>query len=183
MSHSAEPREHPSPHGRFPLAPALLCVACVGTAAWCWMGYSYCWEVALSDLQLTDSEKREMTPDVLVGHRTTRPYVKIRGVYRIGPRLDDPDSSASVGLSFTPSSSRPPEGSRAVFVGRVVDFSIDGSVVEPILYAGASRFHGASIAGLVVGAMGIFIFALHLRRWLAERPTVRRAALEVGGAR
>ena len=33
----------------------------------------------------------------------------------------------------------------------------------------ASRFHGASIAGLVVGAMGCFIFGLYLRRWLRER--------------
>jgi hypothetical protein len=33
----------------------------------------------------------------------------------------------------------------------------------------ASRFTGASVAGLVVGAMGCFIFALYLRRWLRER--------------
>jgi len=33
----------------------------------------------------------------------------------------------------------------------------------------ASRFHPASIAGLVVGAMGCFIFGLYLRRWLRER--------------
>ena len=32
-----------------------------------------------------------------------------------------------------------------------------------------SRFHGASVAGLVVGAMGCFIFGLYLRRWLRER--------------
>ncbi|MHC5056165.1 MAG: hypothetical protein ACYTKD_15780 [Planctomycetota bacterium] len=33
----------------------------------------------------------------------------------------------------------------------------------------ASRFHPASIAGIVVGAMGCFILALYLRRWLRER--------------
>jgi hypothetical protein len=33
----------------------------------------------------------------------------------------------------------------------------------------ASRFHGASIAGQIVGAMGCFIFGLYLRRWLRER--------------
>jgi len=32
----------------------------------------------------------------------------------------------------------------------------------------ASRFHPASIAGLVVGAMGCFIFGLYLRAWLQE---------------
>jgi hypothetical protein len=31
------------------------------------------------------------------------------------------------------------------------------------------RFTGASVAGLVVGAMGVFIFGLYLRRWLVER--------------
>ena len=33
----------------------------------------------------------------------------------------------------------------------------------------ASRFHPASVAGLVVGAMGCFIFGLYLRGWLRER--------------
>ncbi|MHC4251446.1 MAG: hypothetical protein ACYS9X_20190 [Planctomycetota bacterium] len=33
----------------------------------------------------------------------------------------------------------------------------------------ASRFHPASIAGIVVGAMGIFVFGLYLRRWVKER--------------
>ena len=35
--------------------------------------------------------------------------------------------------------------------------------------AAASRFHEASLAGLVVGAMGIFIFGLYLRSYLRER--------------
>ncbi len=38
-----------------------------------------------------------------------------------------------------------------------------------ILDATRSRFHPASIAGLVVGAMGCFIFGLYLRQWLRER--------------
>jgi hypothetical protein len=33
----------------------------------------------------------------------------------------------------------------------------------------ASYLTGASIAGLVVGAMGVFIFGLYLRRWLVNR--------------
>ncbi|MHC5053661.1 MAG: hypothetical protein ACYTKD_02965 [Planctomycetota bacterium] len=37
----------------------------------------------------------------------------------------------------------------------------------------ASRFTGASVAGLVVGAMGRFIFGLYLRGWLRERPALR----------
>jgi hypothetical protein len=42
----------------------------------------------------------------------------------------------------------------------------------------ASRWHGASITGLVVGAMGVFVFTLYLRTWLKER-SVR---LEEAGA-
>ncbi|MHC4247934.1 MAG: hypothetical protein ACYS9X_02275 [Planctomycetota bacterium] len=33
----------------------------------------------------------------------------------------------------------------------------------------ASRVHPASVAGIVVGAMGCFIFGLYLRRWLRAR--------------
>ncbi len=40
----------------------------------------------------------------------------------------------------------------------------------------ASRFHGASIAGLVVGAMGVFVVTVALRRWLAERRRFREEA-------
>ncbi|MHC4250473.1 MAG: hypothetical protein ACYS9X_15200 [Planctomycetota bacterium] len=33
----------------------------------------------------------------------------------------------------------------------------------------ASRFHPASVAGLVVAVFGALVFALYLRRWLVER--------------
>jgi len=33
----------------------------------------------------------------------------------------------------------------------------------------ASRFHPASVAGVVGGAMGAFVFGLYLRRWVKER--------------
>jgi hypothetical protein len=39
-----------------------------------------------------------------------------------------------------------------------------------------SRFTGASVAGLVVGAMGAFVFAVALRHWLGERRRFREAA-------
>ncbi|GAF89556.1 unnamed protein product, partial [marine sediment metagenome] len=34
------------------------------------------------------------------------------------------------------------------------------------------RWTGASIAGLVVGAMGVFVFAMAVRHWLRERRAV-----------
>jgi hypothetical protein len=33
----------------------------------------------------------------------------------------------------------------------------------------ASRFYPASVAGLVVGAMGLFVFGLYLRSWLVAK--------------
>jgi len=41
----------------------------------------------------------------------------------------------------------------------------------PVVDTTASRFHPASIAGIVVGAMGVFVFVfgLYLRRWVKER--------------
>jgi hypothetical protein len=38
-----------------------------------------------------------------------------------------------------------------------------------VLDATASRFHPASVAGLVVGAMGVFVFSLHLWSYLRGR--------------
>ena len=40
----------------------------------------------------------------------------------------------------------------------------------------ASRFTGASIAGLVVGAMGVFVFNVALRHWLGQRRRFREEA-------
>ena len=48
----------------------------------------------------------------------------------------------------------------------------------PRLDTTASRFAPESVAGLVVGAWGLFIFGLYLRRWLAERRGVSGDAVE-----
>ena len=47
--------------------------------------------------------------------------------------------------------------------------SVDGDIYSLVLAAGSHRLCGASIAGLVVGAMGVFVFAAALRHWI-ERP-------------
>jgi hypothetical protein len=53
--------------------------------------------------------------------------------------------------------------------GRYWDYErVPTGVLVPTLYT-APRVHPASIGGLVVGAMGVFIFGLFLRRWLIER--------------
>ncbi len=64
----------------------------------------------------------------------------------------------------------PPTGSEATIFGRVkphLHEHVSTSAVDTT----ASRFHGASIAGLVVGAMGVFVFTVGLRHWLGERRT------------
>ncbi len=43
----------------------------------------------------------------------------------------------------------------------------------PFIDTTTSRFTGASIAGLVVGAMGMFVFSVALRHWLGERRRFR----------
>jgi hypothetical protein len=53
-------------------------------------------------------------------------------------------------------------------VGRVEDGSENHSTLF-IIDTTASRWHGASIAGLVVGAMGVFVFAVALKAWLNQR--------------
>jgi hypothetical protein len=67
-----------------------------------------------------------------------------------------------------------PDGSALPAMGEQVTYSgrLKQSFVGRILLTSASRFKGESIAGLVVGAMGIFIFGLYLRAWLRERNTL-----------
>jgi hypothetical protein len=68
-------------------------------------------------------------------------------------------------------------GHRAELVGRV-RYSPHHSRYVPgqswmprVFCLPLTRFTGESIAGLVVGAMGVFIFGLYLRRWVRERKT------------
>ena len=56
------------------------------------------------------------------------------------------------------------------------DFSVKLSRSLGISDTGrAGRFHGASIAGLIVGAFGSLVFALYLRQWLLARKATSAA--------
>jgi hypothetical protein len=76
---------------------------------------------------------------------------------------------------------RVPSTEMVVLKGRLFECPIvneyeDGSTQDgTVRYvdATASRFHPASIAGLVVGAMGVFVFTVALRHWLGERRKFR----------
>ncbi len=66
-------------------------------------------------------------------------------------------------------------GEEAVFVGRFVQHEglYSKTDSDSIQYAAidttASRFHPATIAGLMVGAMGLFVFGMAFRHWRRER--------------
>ena len=64
-------------------------------------------------------------------------------------------------------------GKVSVFEGRVVPVMIGiGCDIDTTM----GRFHGASISGLAVGAMGVAVFVMHLRTWLKGRRVQREEA-------
>ena len=68
----------------------------------------------------------------------------------------------------------PAHQEEVVLSGRVVLDPAWGSMSDMPMHlffvdSTASRFHPASISGLVVGAMGVLVFAVYLRHWLKER--------------
>jgi hypothetical protein len=65
---------NPARPPRFPSIAALLCVACVGAAAWTWMRYSYAWDVTPGDVAAAGGVVRERP---FVGC-----YVVLRGYLR-----------------------------------------------------------------------------------------------------
>ncbi len=154
---------------RFPWAQFVFCLACLGMAAYTWMRYSYCWQHTPADLGFTQSETMEGAYVRVRG----RPAIvgnaeDYKGVYAWEVRLSDGLHSVNV---LTPGSNTPVFATETVeYAGRVVR-SKWAEVVGPkyLVDGRASRFHAASVAGLVVGMMGVLIFWLHLRQWLGGK--------------
>ena len=162
---------------RFPWVALALCVLSMGAAGWTWLGWSYAWDVTPSDFfDLCSSG-----PPLGLGPREYGRYVRLRGEVTDRPLsvLEDrtlrfvaarPDRNVVVLLSSPRGQALAdtmPEG----ILGRAVELPgltwLEG--FPPIIDTTASRFHPASVAGLVVGAWGIFVFAaafLHWRRRL-----------------
>jgi hypothetical protein len=173
---------------RFPWIQLVFCIACLSMAAWTWMRYSYAWEATPRQFaELSDEEEL----------RWYDYFVEVNGVIRQkaeepgrGTHVDvrDAEDDRYRALVFVPAGAAPPINESAVFGGsvwfdpRIATVSrahlrvAGGAMSRPrarIEDAGVlfvrGRWNGASVAGLVVGAMGCFIFALYLRRWLQER--------------
>jgi hypothetical protein len=72
------------------------------------------------------------------------------------------------------------QGMQVRMSGRASCLAGEGWIVLGAIDARRSRFHGASITGLAVGAMGVAVFVMYLRTWLRERkaclPPHRQAA-------
>jgi len=155
----AEPT--PSLH-RFPWVQLAFCLACLAMAVWTWMRYSYAWSI--SERRLWESFKEHdlrhvrLIPDPVADEpgRLLSPddYRKVRG----WPLLN-----RYVRVTYDVM----PRREQRVGYGRVAIATKSES--RPLVYTRASRFTGASVAGLAVGAMGCFIFGLYFRRWLRAR--------------
>ncbi len=165
-------------------------------AAWTWMRFSHAWEVTPD----------EMTPVIahLEGYvqlRAAKPaaIVEDRSLLLVGSqglqtggcivRLPKPVATSGrwrqVSHSFGNLLVTEVENGSAQesYTGRFVSFQVPSKVSQRRVYATfygvdttASRVHGASIAGLVVGAMGVFVFSVALRHWLWERGGFREEA-------
>jgi hypothetical protein len=168
---------------RFPWVQLVFCIACLSMAAWMWMRYSYCWQVGSPELDDPFAYSSGAWP---VGA-----YVEVLG--RLESREFTPDPDTGQWRVIATNSIDRFMAVRVVGRGRPPEPLADGmrrlrGRVHTIQFPSAdnqfgaihrvdtddSRLHGASVAGLVVGAMGVFIFGLYLRRWLSERKALAR---------
>jgi hypothetical protein len=165
-------------------------------AAWTWMRYSYAWDVTPGMLYEGRVAGRAYVSirGKTVLHRFYRPGKPEKAWLVFTVRLIDDDSKTRRGVALkVAEAERAGVEERTCWKGRVnppglvfptafyavstvsADGTVrpaghDGAIVfEARIDTTASRFTGESVAGLVVGAMGCFIFGLYLRRWMRER--------------
>jgi len=171
----------------FPYVAALFCGVCVGMAGWMWIASYCCWQV---------------TPDQLVEGAPRIWFAPLLGLYvdvsvpkdfQLYPYRDH---LISAGVDPTYALRRNRNGElRVQFSNRDyrmiqarglrLGSSVRGRVVKADLWSGGTlvevdtrspRISGSAIAGLVVGAMGVFVFTVALRHWLGERRKFREEA-------
>ncbi len=184
---------------RFPYLAALLCAACAGATVWTWMTYSYAWSTTPEDV--ADRFEQRHAARLKLPNRTRRgtcdfaeliqPYLAVRGTismdyYRMGETVDghfslsgqEQFARGDLNVVLAADAKVGDFGVERTYLGRLRCVKGAGGIGrEPcasvMLDTAASRFTGASIAGLVVGAMGVFVFTVALRHWLGERRKFR----------
>ncbi len=145
----------PSPHAHFPWAPALLCAASLSMAAWTWMMHSYAWSVTPAKLRALGTAEDYERARWYFGK-----YTQLQGKRDPSPQHDGfylvyGEEDIEANIVCVRGRSADPYHAAVMVVGRVV-----ARKWGPYLDTTASRWHGASVAGLVVGAFGTFVFAL-----------------------
>ncbi len=182
---------------RFPFVGAVLCTACIGAAAWLWMRYSYCWDVTPRDFWVDRVRSGTSgawplfpimigTADDGTGYSwhpnpsLVGKYVRLTGYLRGGSVREltvagvplDQQLRWPVSVALAPGTPMDLAGDELLgsLTGRVVLLRPSTNIQVD---CAASRFTGASIAGLVVGAMGVFVFGAALRHWLNQRRAFR----------
>ncbi|MHC4247606.1 MAG: hypothetical protein ACYS9X_00615 [Planctomycetota bacterium] len=183
--------EHTPVFRRFPWVQLVFCLACLSMAAWLWMRYSYCWRYTPDDLDydLSGTSQGDWPRGAYVelsfGHSDLRASPQLKPEYlvllsdeahgySVGP-ITDPRGSQGTGHGIRAlrarirdslvSSIAQVEGCTGDVLVRFSGFPPSSGALDP----SSSQVLPRSVAGLVVGAMGCFIFGLYLRRWLRER--------------
>jgi len=170
----------PSPaFRRFPWIQLVCCISCLSMTAWTWMRYSYGWDVPAENLSVKSADG--------CGNPYAGCFVRLYGAMGIAARghyycLAVPYNVDGLARGNTGNYEsvrlrpygfgRAPSGP-VTLSGRLVlagpETGQDGQNAWLELDTDVSRFTWQSVAGLVVGAMGCFIFGLYLRTWLRER--------------
>ncbi len=162
------------PH--FPFVAAALCAASLGAAAWLFFRYSYAWDVRPDDLT---GDCGDPLGDVR-NHPMLGRYVRLGGVFHEdrgahrGRMAEAPGGSPVVPVFLDWTEPLPAKVTEVILQGRVVLEWGESSTPDPAVSVDCTRgrWHGASVAGLVVAAWGAFVFAAALRHWLVERPAL-----------
>jgi hypothetical protein len=147
---------------------------------------------AMTDVERARERSARATwPETVLKHRLRERYVRVRGRVRsvsfeqdryviceefepvisrcwVVSLVNDTDV---IEVLLADTSEKPcSEGDEAEFRGRLALTAMWNWDRRPMaLDASVGRFHPGSVAGLVVAAMGMFVFALHLRGWLRGR--------------
>ena len=172
----------PTPFRRFPWVQLVFCLACLTMTAWTWMRYSYCWRITRTELAdgcRGGHEKAFLDYWCVVeGQTNIRGWGKSDDGEECLLPVGDNDDWGEYSNELVVVNPRRTSGVHVIAVGRLVP--LDAERASPWAYdryggpalkvdCTRSRLHGASVAGLVAGSMGCFIFGLYLLRWLRER--------------
>jgi len=164
----SEPDAHARP--RFPWVALTLCVASVGAAAWLWMEYSYVWDVTPHDIVAGTPPSGQggwvgRFVSVRCRARTINPAGSRIFLWWTDPSI--PEGHGGVFPIEVITGQDPRADQQTEWIGRIVHQT--DTYLFLAVDTTRSRLTGASIAGLVVGAMGVFVFTTAFLHWCRQR--------------